>query len=92
MPHFVLTYDTVDGFVEKRAPFRAEHLRLVTDAHARGDIVMAGAVGEPPESALLVFRGASGEAAERFAAADPYVVNGLVRRWLVRPWNVVVGP
>ena len=30
-------------------------------------------------------------AAEAFAAADPYIVNGVVRRWYVREWTTVVG-
>jgi uncharacterized protein YciI len=28
---------------------------------------------------------------EAFADADPYVRNGLVTEWTVRPWAVVVG-
>ena len=89
--HFVLVYDAVDGFLEKRAPFREEHLQLVREAHGRGDIVMAGAVGDPPAGALFVFRGESAAVGEEFARRDPYVINGLVVQWQVKPWNVVVG-
>jgi uncharacterized protein YciI len=91
MKYFALTYTVVDGFAEKRMPFRPGHLAMVRDAHARGDIVMAGAVGDPIEEALIVFRGDSPDVAERFARADPYVTGGLARSWKVRPWNVVVG-
>lgn len=90
MAFYVLRYDAVvDDYVNRRAPYRAEHLRLVNEAHARGEIVMAGAVGDPPAGALLVFRGDSPAAAERFAAADPYVTNGVVLSWRVQPWHVV---
>jgi uncharacterized protein YciI len=87
---YVLEYDVVDDFVNRRAPFREEHLRLVRDAHAAGEIVMAGACGDPPAGALVVFRASAAEVPERFARRDPYVANGLVRQWRVKPWHVVV--
>jgi uncharacterized protein YciI len=88
MKHCVLQYDAVDDFINRRTPYREEHLRLIREAHARGEIVMAGALGNPPDGGLLVFKTAI-EVAENFARRDPYVVNGLVTRWVVRPWNVV---
>jgi len=90
--YFLLTYDVIDDFVAKRASFRPDHLQRVKDARARGDIFMAGAFGDPPEGALLVFQGETPAAAERFAREDPYVTNGLVTKWHVRPWHVVVEP
>ena len=91
MPYFALTYDVVTNFAERRMQFREAHLRLVRDAHDRGQLVMAGALGQPPEGALLVFRGESASIVEAFARADPYVREGLVTGWRVRPWIVVVG-
>ncbi|HYU78796.1 MAG TPA: YciI-like protein [Vicinamibacterales bacterium] len=91
MPYFTLTYDTVDDFVNRRVPHRMRHLTLVRDAHARGELVMAGALGHPPDGALLVFRAADRQVVETFARQDPYVIEGLVRQWHVRPWTVVVG-
>jgi uncharacterized protein YciI len=91
MPYFALTYETVDNFGERRTAYRPAHITLVRDAHARGELVMAGALGDPPSGALLIFRAADRSTAERFATSDPYVANGLVRRWDVRPWTVVVG-
>jgi|SRR5678816_1674710 uncharacterized protein YciI len=89
--HFLLFYDVADDYVEKRGPFRAEHLGLIRQAHERGELVMAGALADPADGAVLVFRGASAEAAEAFAKSDPYVKNGLVKTWRVRHWNTVVG-
>ena len=89
--HFLLFYDVVDDYVDRRAPFRAMHLSLIQKAHDRGELVMAGALADPPDGALLVFRGPCSGHAEAFAKADPYVLNGLVKRWRVRPWNTVVG-
>ena len=91
MHYYALFYEVVDGFVARRAPHREEHLRLVREAHGRGELVMAGALGDPPDGALLVFRAGESSVAERFARADPYVTNGLVTRWEIRPWAVVIG-
>ena len=90
MPNFALTYEVVDDFIHKRMPFRPSHLKEVREAHARGELVMAGALGDPA-GALLVFRAADKSTAENFAKADPYVKEGLVKTWKVRPWTVVVG-
>ena len=92
MPYFALLYDVVDDFVVRRTPFRTEHLRLAAEGHNRGDIVLAGALSEPADTALIIFRCADRSVAEDFARRDPYVVNGLAKKWTVRPWNVVVGP
>jgi uncharacterized protein len=90
MPYFTLTYEVVDDFVNQRMPFRPAHLKEVRDANARGELVMAGALGEPA-GALLIFRAADKSTAETFATNDPYVKQGLVKKWQVRPWTVVIG-
>lgn len=89
--HYLLFYDLVDGYLEKRGAFREEHLGLARQAHERGELVIAGALTAPADGAVLVFQGDSPATAESFARADPYVKNGLVKRWRVRPWTVVVG-
>ena len=90
MPYFALFYEAVDDFIARRTPYREEHLRLVREAHASGELLLAGALGDPA-GALLVFTSSEETAAESFARNDPYVKNGLVIRWKVRPWAVVVG-
>ena len=91
MKYFALTYDVVPGFAERRLAYRAAHLQLVHDAGGRGLLMLAGALGDPPDAALLVFRAESATPVEAFAHADPYVTEGLVTAWRVRPWNIVVG-
>ena len=91
MKHFVLIYDVVDDYVERRTPFRAEHLALARAAKAKGDLFLAGAFANPVDGALLIFQSETGTAAEAFAQADPYVKNGLVKNWRVREWTTVVG-
>jgi uncharacterized protein YciI len=90
MAYFALLYEAVDDFIVRRGAYREEHLRLVREAHARGELLLAGAFGDPT-GALLVFSSSDATAAESFARDDPYVKNGLVIRWKVRPWAVVVG-
>lgn len=89
--YYVLFYKTTDNFIEKRAPYRKEHLDYANKAHERGDLVMAGALDEPVDGAVLVFKGEDPVVAEEFAKNDPYVKNGLITEWKVRPWTVVIG-
>lgn len=89
--HYLLIYDLAPDYLERRGEFRNEHLQLAWDAQQRGEIVIAGALADPADTAVLLFTGDSPEAAERFAKADPYVINGLVKSWRVRQWTTVVG-
>ena len=89
--HYLLFYDVVSDYVERRAAYRAEHLALAKKAVARGDLVLGGALGEPVDQSVLLFSGDSPAVAEAFAKADPYVTNGIVTKWRVRPWTTVVG-
>ena len=91
MKYFALFYDVVENFVEKRMPYREPHLNMVKEAHDRGHVVMAGALGDPPERALILFRVEDASVVENFARTDPYVTQGVVSHWEVKPWNVVVG-
>jgi uncharacterized protein len=91
MPYFALFYDAVDDFIARRGVYRDEHLRLARDAHARGELLLAGALADPANGALLIFQGESPALAEAFARQDPYVQNGLITKWRVRNWTVVVG-
>ena len=91
MAYYALFYDVVDDFVARRAPYRDEHLRLAREAHQRGELVLAGALSDPADRALLIFHAPDKTVAEDFARGDPYVANGLVTRWEVRSWAVVIG-
>lgn len=91
MKHFLLFYDAGDNYVERRTAFRDAHLKYAWAAHSRGELILAGAVADPVDGAVLLFQGDSPKVAEIFAKNDPYVVNGLVVRWRVREWTTVVG-
>lgn len=88
--HYLLLYDYVDNAVERRAPYREEHIRLATEAHQRGELVMAGAFADPVDGAAFVFQGEAPSVAAAFVQSDPYVAHGIVTDWRIRPWTVVV--
>ena len=90
MPYFALFYDTVGDFVERRLPYRPQHLGLIDAAYREGRLVLAGSL-KPDGGALLVFRTETASEVEAFATHDPYVTSGLVTSWRVREWAVVVG-
>ena len=91
MGHYLLIYDLADDYLERRPEFRGAHLTHAWAAHARGELLLAGALAEPADQAVLFFQGDSPAVAERFADDDPYVKNGLVKVWRVRAWTTVVG-
>jgi hypothetical protein len=89
--HYILFYDVIDDYVEKRAQFRELHLKHARAAYDRGELLLGGALAEPVDGAVLVFRGESAEVVEQFAKSDPYVLNGLVKQWRLRKWNTEIG-
>ena len=89
--HYLLFYDVAPDYMERRPRYRAAHLELARAAHARGELILGGALGDPADGAVLLFEGESSEVAEAFAAQDPYVTSGLVTEWRVRQWVTVIG-
>ena len=90
--HHVLLYEVAPDFVARRAPYREAHLAYAREAVARGELILGGAWGDPVDGAALLFRTDSAEIPAAFAAGDPYVRQGLVVGWTIKPWWTVVGP
>jgi uncharacterized protein YciI len=88
---WLLFYDYVDDYLERRTPLRPAHFEIASAAVERGELVLAGAFAEPADGAVLVWRCDDTAPIEAFVAADPYVANGLVTSWRIRPWTVVIG-
>ena len=88
---YILYYNTVDNYIEKRKPFRELHLNYAKASHDRGELFLAGALANPADEAVLVFKCDSSKIVEDFAKNDPYVLNGLIKEWKVRKWTVVIG-
>jgi uncharacterized protein len=89
--HYLLFYEVAEGYVSRRASFRNQHLEKAWKASERGELLLGGALANPVDGAVLLFRGDSPEVAENFAKNDPYVTSGLVKRWYVREWTTVAG-
>ena len=91
MKYYALLYDLGADYLSRRSQYREQHLRLAGEANRRGELLLAGALTDPTDRALLVFRAPDRSVVEAFARNDPYVTNELVTRWEVRPWAVVIG-
>jgi uncharacterized protein len=89
--HYLLFYEAGADYEERRKPFRTAHLEHARVSVVRGDLVLGGALANPIDGALILFRGDSPAIAEQFARTDPYVMNDVVKRWYVREWTTVVG-
>lgn len=91
MKHFLLCYETAPDYLARRGNYRSAHLALAWQAVGRGELILGGALADPIDGAVLLFRGEDRSVAEDFARADPYVTNGLIQGWHVREWATVVG-
>ena len=89
--HFLLFYTYVPDYLERRGALRSEHLALAWQAEERGELVLGGVLTEPTDTGVLFFQADSRAVVEAFVAADPYVQQGLVAQWSIRPWHTVVG-
>ncbi len=88
--HWLLFYDYVEDILERRTSHRQAHLALAGEARRAGTLLMAGALADPVDGAVFVFTTDDRSVVEEFVAHDPYVKEGLVTAWRIRPWNVVV--
>ena len=90
--HYLLFYEKTADHAQREPPYQEAHRSHVRAAAARGELVLGGPLSDAPSGAnLLLFRANSATTVEDFANADPYVLNGIVNRWRVQPWETVVG-
>jgi uncharacterized protein YciI len=90
MAFYLLEYTLVDDYLERRAALRDERLGLAREAASGGELVLAGALADPPDRAVLVWRCDDRSVVEGFIEVDPYVRHGLVTSWTIRPLTVVI--
>jgi uncharacterized protein len=91
MKHYLLFYEAAADYLARRAEFRNAHLIKAWRASQRGELLLGGALADPVDGAVLLFKAESQSVVEEFARADPYVTSGLVKRWHVREWTTVAG-
>ena len=91
MSYYVLIYHLANDYMSRRGQFREEHLGLAKELNQNNELILAGAFSDPPDKALLIFHVADKSVIEEFVKKDPYVNNGLIAKWEIRPWTVVIG-
>lgn len=89
--HFLLTYELSSDYLDRRGGYRAEHLGLAQLYASDGRLVLGGALVDPADKAVLIFKCPDDSDVRAFVQADPYVTNGLVTSWSIREWMTVVG-
>jgi uncharacterized protein len=83
---YVLFYESADDLMSKAPVHFAAHEERLNEFRARGTLLETGPFGNPQdEGSMSIFT--SREAAEEFAANDPFVLGGVVRGWHVREWD-----
>jgi uncharacterized protein YciI len=86
---YVLNYHAVDDFLPLARQYGAAHVSRLRQFHAAGTLLMVGTLREPMNGdALGLFT--TRKAAEDFVSGDPFVLNGVVARWTVRPWDDIL--
>ena len=91
MNYYILKYQLAENYLKDRGQYRAEHLGLAKEAAEKGQLVLGGAMDDPADEAILIFKCENDKLAKSFAENDPYVKNGLIKNWEVRKWNAVIG-
>lgn len=91
MGYYILFYKTSNTYIKDREPFRAAHLAKAKAAQESGILLLGGALENPTDEAMLIFKAKHIKTVETFAKTDPYVINGVVKHWVISPWNIVMG-
>lgn len=81
---YVLCYQSAPDVAEKAPIYGAAHRAHWNEFLSNGTLLMIGPFANPLEGAMAIFT--TREAAESFANADPFVLNGVVTDWVVRDW------
>lgn len=90
--HYLLFYEKIKNPADREKPLMTAHRAHLNAAVSRGELILAGSLSQSTDvAAVLLFQADSASVAEEFAKTDPYVIDGLVNRWWVRTWDVVVG-
>lgn len=90
-PKFVVLYHSSDDVRSKAAVHMPAHAAHFTKYHEAGTLLMIGIFGDPQsQGAMTVLT--SREAAEEFAANDPFVVHGVVSSYEIREWHELFVP
>ena len=88
--YWLLSYTLAEDYLERRQPWRQAHLDHLHQYHRSGNLLMAGALSDRYDGAVLLFESDDSSTIERFIAEDPFVRAALVTNWSIRPWSTVM--
>jgi uncharacterized protein len=75
--YYMLYYKLVPDILEKRMPFKDEHMRILKELSSKG-LVFVGAEVKEGFPAVFMFEGKNDEILHEWLRRDPYINNGLV--------------
>jgi uncharacterized protein len=85
---YVLHYQYVPDVLEKRGPYREQHLALAKELCLSGGPTAPLTSSVPPTGALFIFSDLA--AAQSFVDKDPYVDAGIVTEHRIEEWTVAI--
>lgn len=86
---YVVFYESAEDMLPKARQHFAAHQARYGIFVNNGTLLMIGTFANPQEEGSMgIFT--NREAAEEFVRDDPFVLNGVVRRWHIREWNEVL--
>jgi uncharacterized protein len=87
---FVLFYTSAPDVAAKAGPVFAAHKAYYEQFVARGVLLLLGTFEDAQaDGSMAVFT--TRESAEEFAAADPFVLQGVVTSYQIKGWNEAIG-
>lgn len=92
---FVISGTSIEDVRASAPEALAAHLKRSKELQQQGNLLMAGALlhDTPDEPLMTMGVFPSRDAAEAYAAGDPFVLNGMVTNWYIREWaNILVEP
>lgn len=81
----VALYEMTPGMMAQVPAHMSAHRERWQEFARRGELLMIGPFANAQEDgAMGIFT--TREAAEEFVRGDPFVLNGIVRDWVIRDW------
>lgn len=89
--YYILNYKASENFAKEKKQYQNEHKLLMKKAHEKGELILAGGLLKPSNGGMLIFKVQDPKVVEEFVKNDPYVKYGIIKKWEIRPWNIVIG-
>ena len=88
---YILTYEYVEDYLEKRKPHRKDHFDHVSPYIKSGNLLLGGATANPADKGIIIYKGLTKDQIQDIVKNDPYYKAGIIKHFSIREWTVVVG-